>query len=118
MQGILNVLKPPGMTSHDVVDFVRKKLGIRRVGHGGTLDPPAAGVLVLLIGRATRLNQYVTGMDKIYRGEITFGVRTDTQDATGKVLASQRVVLTQAQVETAFSRFTGKLTQIPRWFRP
>jgi len=113
VQGILNVLKPPGMTSHDVVDFVRKKLGIRRVGHGGTLDPPAAGVLVLLIGRATRLNQYVTGMDKIYRGEITFGVRTDTQDATGKVLASQRVVLTQAQVETAFSRFTGKLTQIP-----
>ena len=113
MQGILNVLKPPGMTSHDVVDFVRKKLGIRRVGHGGTLDPPAAGVLVLLIGRATRLNQYVTGMDKIYRGEFTFGVRTDTQDATGKVLASQRVVLTQAQVETAFSRFTGKLTQIP-----
>ncbi|MGI6143112.1 MAG: tRNA pseudouridine(55) synthase TruB [bacterium] len=113
MQGILNILKPPGMTSHDVVDFIRRKLGLKRVGHTGTLDPPAAGVLVLLIGKATRLNQYLIGMDKVYRGEITFGVRTDTQDATGQVLSSQKVAITQAQVETAFSHFTGKIDQIP-----
>ncbi|HHY36072.1 MAG TPA: tRNA pseudouridine(55) synthase TruB [Firmicutes bacterium] len=113
MQGILNLLKPPGMTSHDVVEFVRKQFRLRRVGHAGTLDPAAAGVLVLLVGKATRLNEYLTGMDKVYRGEITFGVRTDTQDATGKVLSSQKVDLTQSQVEQAFARFTGRMTQIP-----
>lgn len=118
MQGILNILKPPGMTSHDVVDFIRRKLGLKRVGHTGTLDPPAAGVLVLLIGKATRLNQYLIGMDKVYRGEITFGVRTDTQDATGQVLSSQKVAITQAQVETAFPTLREKSTKSRRWYQP
>src|SRR5690554_7721165 len=101
------------MTSHDVVATIRKRLGIKRVGHAGTLDPPAAGVLVLLVGKGTRINQFLVDMDKIYRGEITFGVRTDTQDATGRVLERQPVTLAPSQIESAFSRFTGRLEQIP-----
>ena len=87
MDGVLNILKPPGMTSHDVVDFVRRAYGTRRVGHTGTLDPSAAGVLVVCVGRATRIAQFLSDADKSYRAELTLGVTTDTQDADGRVLA-------------------------------
>jgi tRNA pseudouridine55 synthase len=113
MNGILNILKPPGMTSHDVVALLRKLWGIKRIGHTGTLDPAAAGVLVLLIGKATKLNQYMVGMDKVYRGQITFGVRTNTQDSTGTVIERIAPVITREQVESAFAKFTGTQTQIP-----
>ncbi|NLJ34060.1 MAG: tRNA pseudouridine(55) synthase TruB [Firmicutes bacterium] len=113
MQGILNILKAPGMTSHDMVAAIRRKFGVKRVGHGGTLDPPAAGILVLMLGKATRLSEYVTEMDKTYRGEITFGVRTDTQDATGSILTSHPVELTAYGVEEAFAHFTGRIEQVP-----
>jgi tRNA pseudouridine55 synthase len=87
MDGVLNILKPPGMTSHDVVDFVRWAYGTHRVGHTGTLDPSAAGVLVVCVGRATRIAQFLSDADKSYRAELTLGVTTDTEDADGQVLA-------------------------------
>ena len=82
-EGFLNLLKPPGATSHDVVDLVRSHLGIRRAGHLGTLDPAAAGVLPVALGRATRLFEYAAGRDKDYRAEVVFGAATDTLDAEG-----------------------------------
>jgi len=86
VDGVLNVLKPPGMTSHDVVDAVRRLAGLRRVGHTGTLDPGAAGVLVLCLGRATRLSEFLMDVDKEYRVELRLGSRTSTGDAYGEVL--------------------------------
>ncbi|MDR1205520.1 MAG: tRNA pseudouridine(55) synthase TruB [Peptococcaceae bacterium] len=88
MEGVLNVLKPPGMTSHDVVAWIRKTLGERRVGHGGTLDPQAAGVLVVCLGQATRLLEWASGGRKRYLAEMTLGIRTDTQDAWGEITGS------------------------------
>ena len=85
MDGFLNLLKPPGMSSHDVVGVVRKVLGIRRVGHGGTLDPAAAGVLPVAVGRAARLLEYLSSSDKSYRAEILLGMATDSGDAMGRI---------------------------------
>lgn len=113
LQGFINILKPPGMTSHDMVDAVRRRFGVKRVGHGGTLDPPAAGILVLMVGKATRLSEFVAQMDKIYRGEITFGIRTDTLDAAGSVVDSNPLDLPRHQIEAVFSRFTGRIEQVP-----
>ncbi|MBP1763652.1 MAG: truB, partial [Firmicutes bacterium] len=73
IQGIINVLKPPGMTSHDVVSFIRRQFQIKRVGHAGTLDPAAAGVLPVYLGQATRLIEYAANFDKSYRVELTVG---------------------------------------------
>jgi tRNA pseudouridine55 synthase len=86
VDGVLSVLKPPGMTSHDVVDAVRRLAGLRRVGHTGTLDPGASGVLVVCLGRATRLSEFLMDVDKEYRVELRLGVRTTTGDAYGEVL--------------------------------
>lgn len=87
MHGVINLLKPPGMTSHDAVMAVRRMLGVRRVGHTGTLDPGAAGVLPIVVGKATRLVQWMQKADKSYRAEMTLGVETDTLDAAGKTTA-------------------------------
>src|ERR687893_2021373 len=86
--GFLNIDKPAGLTSHDVVARVRRLAGQRRVGHGGTLDPPATGVLVMALGRATRLLPFLPTEPKRYLAEIAFGVETDTLDATGTVTAT------------------------------
>jgi len=86
--GILGVVKPPGMTSHDVVRVARLASGISRIGHLGTLDPPAAGVLPLAVGRATRLSRLLLGLPKAYRAEILFGVDSDTGDLAGEVVAA------------------------------
>lgn len=111
-EGFINVLKPPGMTSHDVVAWVRRLLGVRRVGHAGTLDPPAAGVLVVALGRATRLVGFLPGV-KTYRGEITFGVSTTTLDAEGEVVRRVPCRLTQADLERVLPKFRGDIEQIP-----
>jgi len=87
LEGVLVVDKPAGPTSHDVVYRVRKVFGIRKVGHGGTLDPLATGVLVLLLGRATRMANLFLGSDKTYEGTMRFGVATDSHDAAGKIIA-------------------------------
>ncbi len=114
MDGVLNVLKPPGMTSHDVVSHLRRRLGVRKTGHAGTLDPPAAGVLLVCLGRATRLSEYLAGCDKFYRAELTFGVETDTQDQTGKITSRRDASsLDRQTVERVLRGFLGVQEQVP-----
>jgi tRNA pseudouridine55 synthase len=113
VSGCVVVDKPAGMTSHDVVDVIRKKLGTRKVGHAGTLDPDATGVLVLGIGKGTKLLQFVTGVDKTYDGEIVFGSATSTLDASGEVTGTFEMSLTPEQVRAGAERFVGDILQIP-----
>ncbi len=114
MDGILNVLKPPGMTSHDVVAFVRRVTGNKKCGHTGTLDPGAAGVLPVCLGKATKLARFVTEGDKTYRGEITLGIATSTQDAFGDILAYQDASrVTLEQFKEVIPSFLGSIEQVP-----
>jgi tRNA pseudouridine55 synthase len=112
--GILLMDKPAGMTSHDVVDHVRRAAGTRRVGHTGTLDPGATGLLVLCLGSATRLSEHLTGLDKTYEGSMRLGVETDSYDMDGKVLSEKPVPeLTLEQIQKACNAFTGDILQAP-----
>lgn len=111
--GFLLVDKPAGMTSHDVVDVVRKSLKTRKVGHAGTLDPDATGVLVLGIGKGTKLLQFVSGADKSYVGEVVFGTETSSLDAAGEVTATHEMELTPDAVAAATEAFVGNIMQIP-----
>jgi len=111
--GILNLNKPRGPTSHDVVDRVRALTGIRRVGHAGTLDPLATGVLLVCVGRATRVAEYLMAGRKVYRARVRLGVVTDTYDAEGQVVAEAPVEVSRAQVEAALAQFRGTITQVP-----
>jgi tRNA pseudouridine55 synthase len=114
IEGVLLVDKPKGLTSHDVVYRLRRKLQIKRIGHAGTLDPMATGVLVMLIGKATRISQYLMSVDKIYEGEATLGVVTDSQDAEGEIMATNPVPpLTEAQVLAVMKTFLGDQYQTP-----
>ena len=112
--GIVPVDKPAGMTSHDVVAGLRRMLNTRRIGHGGTLDPPATGLLVLFVGRATRLVQYLGGGLKVYEARIRFGSATDTDDAAGATIARAAVPDLRAEEWIASSRrFLGDIQQQP-----
>ena len=91
MNGVLLVDKPAGVTSHDVVDHVRRAAGIRRVGHTGTLDPAATGLLILCAGPATRLSEFLTSLDKVYEGDMRLGITTDSYDLDGEVLSERDV---------------------------
>lgn len=113
MDALFLVDKPPGLTSHDVVEAVRRVSGERRVGHGGTLDPLARGLLIICTGRATRLSEFLLGHPKTYRAAITLGVETETDDAEGRVLAVRPVRVTRDQVLAALGRFQGPLLQRP-----
>ena len=113
MEGILNIDKPEGMTSHDVVNRVRRACGLRRVGHAGTLDPLATGVLVVCVGRATRLAEYVVGQPKEYVAVVRLGQTTDTYDADGTILEERPVSADSATIQTALQQFTGPIEQIP-----
>lgn len=114
MDGVLNVNKPKGMTSHDVVDWVRGLVHMRRVGHTGTLDPEATGALPICIGKATRIAQFLTGLKKTYVATMRLGIVTDTQDSTGKVIRrSGKTDIPVEVIESAFDRFKGKIQQIP-----
>ena len=114
MDGILNINKATGMTSHDVVAKVRKLLKQKRVGHAGTLDPAASGVLPICIGQATRVAEYLSESCKAYRAEITFGIVTDTYDAEGTVIRTADTTnLTLAQVEEVLPFFLGPQLQLP-----
>ena len=112
--GVLIIDKPEGMTSHDVVDRVRRALGLRRVGHCGTLDPFATGVLILLLGKATRLQQFLMDQDKVYRARMRMGYATDTQDGTGKPLAVERASnpIVEDQIPGALEGFLGEQEQL------
>jgi tRNA pseudouridine55 synthase len=114
MEGVLLVDKPGGLTSHDVVYRLRRKLQIKKIGHAGTLDPMATGLLIMLIGKATRISQYLISVDKVYEGEATLGVETDSQDAEGEVMETRPVPeLTAAQVRETMKGFLGDQYQTP-----
>jgi tRNA pseudouridine55 synthase len=110
--GLLLVDKPPGITSHDVVAIVRRVMGAQRVGHTGTLDPFATGLLVLLVGRGTRLIPYIDGEPKVYDATIRFGAETDTDDATGTVVRNAELP-GDANVTAAIDQLTGAIDQMP-----
>lgn len=113
MNGVINVLKPPGMTSHDVVSFLRRELGEKRIGHAGTLDPQAAGVLPVCVGQATRLVEYLSDANKEYICQATFGLSTTTQDAWGEVVERREATnLTLAAIDEILPSFRGEITQI------
>ncbi|HOT93520.1 MAG TPA: tRNA pseudouridine(55) synthase TruB [Anaerolineae bacterium] len=113
MNGLFIVNKPAGMTSHDVVDVVRHITGVRRVGHTGTLDPPATGVLVVLVGAATRLAQFIDNHDKAYRAVLRLGETTTTDDAAGDVVERHPVTVEPDALEAALAGFRGSIMQVP-----
>ncbi|RJP50974.1 MAG: tRNA pseudouridine(55) synthase TruB, partial [Anaerolineaceae bacterium] len=114
ISGALVVDKPVGMTSHDVVQAIRNGTGLRRAGHTGTLDPRASGVLVILVGPAVRLSEYVSASDKRYQAIIRLGGSTDTFDAEGQVtLSKDPLTVTEAQFEEALKSFVGEIEQTP-----
>lgn len=114
LSGILNLDKPRGMTSHDAVSAVRRILGVRTVGHTGTLDPEASGVLVLCLGESTQFARFFEMLEKTYWTVLQLGMCTDTQDATGMVTCQREVPsLTRAQIQDVLDSFQGSLQQIP-----
>ncbi len=113
MNGIINVNKPLGITSHDVVYRLRKMLGIKKIGHTGTLDPDADGVLPMCIGKGTKLAELITGYDKQYLAEMTLGAITTTQDKSGEVLETFAVNVDEKQICQAVQKFVGEISQIP-----
>ena len=113
MDGILIIDKAEGVSSHDVVADLRRKLGTKRIGHTGTLDPIATGVLVLCINRATKLVQYLTCDDKTYEVEMKFGVKTDTGDRTGRIIEESKKEIDANRLGDVLGSFIGKQKQIP-----
>ncbi len=117
MNGFLCVLKPPGMTSSDVVVRVRRQLGRKeKVGHAGTLDPEAAGVLPLMIGKASRLFDYLVEKEKTYIAQLKPGYATDTQDAHGQIISGAGAKVTREQLEAVLEQFIGDIMQVPPMF--
>ncbi|HAF68966.1 MAG TPA: tRNA pseudouridine(55) synthase TruB [Acidimicrobiaceae bacterium] len=113
VHGMVLIDKPAGITSHDVVAQLRKRFGERRIGHAGTLDPDATGLLVIGVGKATRLLRFATASFKTYEVEIVLGIETDTLDSSGQVVAEHRMSVGPAEVLEAASALTGKIEQIP-----
>ena len=118
MNGIINLKKETGMTSHDAVFKLRKILGTKKIGHGGTLDPDVVGVLPIAVGKATRMVEFMQDEGKVYEGEITLGYSTTTEDASGEVVAETPVLspLDEKLVDEAIASLTGPITQIPPMF--
>ena len=115
MDGFINVLKPTGLSSHDVVDIVRRIFKQKRVGHAGTLDPAAAGILPVALGRAARLVEYMENADKSYRAEIAFGYATDTGDVYGEVIerVENPMLPSEEELRRVLGQFVGVITQTP-----
>jgi tRNA pseudouridine55 synthase len=114
LDGAILIDKPAGPTSHDVVDAIRRKFGIKKVGHCGTLDPNATGLLVIVLGRGTKLSEKLMGGDKVYEGEIKFGETTNSYDADGEILETKAVPpLTLEQLNEAAAAFIGDQMQTP-----
>ena len=117
LDGVLLVDKPRDHTSHDVIARLRGKLRMRKIGHAGTLDPMATGLLVVLVGRATRVSQYIISLDKEYEGTVELGKTTDSQDADGQTMETRPVpALTEADVRAAMQGFLGDQYQTPPMF--
>ncbi|MEK7704255.1 MAG: tRNA pseudouridine(55) synthase TruB [Myxococcota bacterium] len=113
MHGVLIVDKPAGPTSHDVVVAMRKALREKKVGHTGTLDPVATGVLPLVLGDGTKIARYLTGHDKTYRATVCLGITTDTHDTAGRVVAEHPVEVSETAVREALASFRGEIEQVP-----
>lgn len=113
MDGIINIFKPKGMTSHDVVKELRRILSIKKIGHTGTLDPNATGVLPVCIGKGTRISEYLLNVHKEYIGELTLGIATDTQDSDGKIISYSNKKVGKDEIYSAFNSFIGEIEQIP-----
>jgi len=117
IHGILNINKPQGLTSRQVVDRVRRIFGMPKAGHAGTLDPDATGVLLICLGKATKLFEALQKGDKEYEGTLTLGVTTDTLDASGKIIQKTDITsVTEEQIIAAFKKFEGEIEQIPPMF--
>lgn len=117
MDGVLIIDKPKDLTSHDIVDFIRKRFREKKVGHAGTLDPQATGVLVILIGKSTKRSQEFSGQDKEYQACLTLGIATDSQDAEGRVLKREEIgEIKPEAIKEVFSRFLGGIEQVPPMF--
>ena len=117
-EGILLVDKPSGITSHDIVDRLRRKLKMKKIGHAGTLDPLATGLMIMLIGKATKVSQFLISLDKSYEGEFLFGVETDSQDADGEVVIEKPVSpeIDEERVKEEMKTFLGDQYQTPPMF--
>lgn len=113
VSGVLVIQKHAGATSHDIVGNVRRLFGTRQVGHTGTLDPMATGVLVVLVGRAVKASEYLSGEKKTYRAALRLGITTDTEDMTGKVLSTCDKIPSFAEIQAILPRFRGEIKQIP-----
>lgn len=114
IDGVLLVDKEPGMTSHDVVGLARKRLGIKKIGHCGTLDPMATGLLILVVGRATKIQDLLMSEDKEYEGTVTLGVSTDTQDKEGQVIEEKEVPeISDEEIKAPFEEMKGDFYQTP-----
>lgn len=113
MEGVININKPLGMTSHDVVAQLRRILDMKRIGHTGTLDPEATGVLPVCVGKATKITELLTAAQKQYVARVQLGIVTDTQDATGEVLRTSPVTAEKEEVLQALKSFEGEISQIP-----
>ena len=113
MNGVININKPLGITSHDVVYRLRKILSVKKIGHTGTLDPDASGVLPMCVGRATKTADMLTAKDKQYIAEVTLGARTDTLDKTGTVLETAEVNVCEEDIKEVIKKFIGDIEQIP-----
>ncbi len=115
MDGILNIDKPQGWTSHDVVAWIRRVLKVKRVGHAGTLDPLATGVLLVCVGQATRVAEYLMASDKTYRAQIQLGTITDTYDTDGEVVETRPLSpdIDRGAIWVALGRFVGDIMQAP-----
>lgn len=117
LDGILLLDKPAGCTSHDIVDRVRKKLKMKRIGHAGTLDPLATGLLIILVGKSTKASQYLISLDKEYEATLLLGQTTDSQDADGQITSTQEVPnFTLEQIQTVLNTFSGDQYQLPPMF--
>lgn len=121
MEGIILIDKPKGITSYDVVDFIRKHFGIKKVGHGGTLDPEATGILIVLLGKATKLFSRIVEMEKEYRGSFYLGKATDTGDGMGKIISEEKDeakirALKKEDIERVFHLLTGEVYLTPPMF--
>lgn len=113
MDGVININKPAGMTSHDVVSRLRRILNMKKIGHTGTLDPDATGVLPMCVGRGTKLSEMLMSSEKQYRAELTLGISTDTQDSGGTVLSQRQVNASEREIKEVICGFIGELEQIP-----
>jgi len=113
MDGVLNIYKHPGPTSHDIVDMARKALNMKKIGHAGTLDPLAEGVLILCIGKGTRLSDYLSELPKEYLAEITFGITTSTYDAEGEITSKCDKEVFEEEVREVLKEFVGEIEQVP-----